>query len=1687
MKTRLISIILVAVLLLGSAAVLASCDGNQTETDAPTDKVTETPSEKPTETSTEEPTAAPTDEATVAPTEEPTVAPTEEPTAAPTEEPTAAPTEEPTAAPTEEPTVVPTEEPTAEPTEEPTAEPTEEPTVAPTEEPTEEPTEVPEPGCPDGTCEFKSVRGKPTCKVCGYIAACQGIHDYTSNLEGHWKPECPHCGKEAGEPLNHEYEEKVIDEGDLLVYSFRCTICKYRAYEQEVPYEINAFYSAGDLSYTDTSGALTGKFGFEAGVGYASYSSEKGGSATVVVASNGEIGDSSGRYLVMKVRLPKSQSQFTASVKSVGVYGAQTMIFSSLRSTWTTIIVDLTKTATVKPVKDSSTGITKDEKHGYHDIGGEYFLGDLRLSVTAGEGESFDVAYVMMCETLEDAKAFTEGEKNIVTYNDILNEQPDVESGKCYDENGNEIIHKYIINDDGTHSLKESCHQCGLAAVENEPHSYAQTIDENGEYTYACGACGHSKYGATINKYISSAEIDRIGHSYYKINKLGITEDEGGFDYASFSGQSTTAQIIFARTGFNDAEAASAFPVGDASLFIIRMRTNDPKVSFGIQFGTPEAPVTNFRFPTAVAADGWATYVVDLAALMPTSYVADANGEYTVQNFYFHIGGADFTSEVIYDVDFMAFVDQWSEIGVLTPDENVINVTAANVGGWVTTADKQCVGGAHTASVVVEDGKYVVVCGSCGYKIREYAVPSDIERFMPAETLAGITAAAGGIDVTQMIEGEGENEVSFVRLDNMQINNDREAWMGWNVMSTSKAPISGQYMIMKFRLPKDQLGQTFLDMYTATKQTLAAGMRVTINTSEDNEWHTVVIDLSKCVPDPATYFVADEDGYHVRYLQMRVFSGHQAKAMLDENGNQVKKTYVNSNGETKEYNAQETKPTPEMYMDIAYIAYCDNIGDVTEIVDTETYEFYEASGTASIRNGEDGSCFTHSYSDVVDGETHKIVCSGCGDVAKTFTVSTDINFYADLGKMDHYNSTLSKGVFDEDEKIVFNRYEGSANAHLNLTGGGGAGTWTADTYQTGKYIAIKYRTGGGVFALYISTKNNGNSIEFPTNTTRPEYSAVATKTVPTCDGKWTVALIEITSDMTYYTTDSEQEIAIMISASGTYALDIAYVAVVDSEDEAKTLLSEGETFENGWGLSSGGSSGEEGGEEGGTTPTPPPASEHEITETVADGENGAKVYIYNCPHCEMDIVKNLPASVSGYFSAATLANKAPSYHQLGSHKIDADDTVFARFIGSDKISQALWLRVQADCDKNTSTGVFKDVPSVDLGQAKYMIIRARTNATSHPFIVNISTTGKNSPTAISVDGSEGQYNINGEALKAGDTYATGTGYVGINIPLKATEADEWGVYVVDLATVIPEYYVKDSETDTYILDTFYFHFNSFASTTALDVDYIGFVENWDDIRTMYGDELAIVKISDTSGAYGMVSSKDQSCIKHNGVVSVDDNGNYVVTCSMCGEKMADYGIKAEALGGFLSAEALTSTGTAYGSFDREYSVEDGVSFVRISNSKMGIDNWTGFTIVNSNKNAYVGQYMVIRFRIGQNGLGQSKLEFYASTKQGALEGASYVAIKASEDAQWHTVVVDLSQRISNPSTNFVAEDGAYYLRYLQMRPFSGNQGGAQEDDYMDISYIGFCDSLDDLKDIVGDSYELSVSASENVVTSTASE
>ncbi len=720
-------------------------------------------------------------------------------------------------------------------------------------------------------------------------------HPYAADERGHWKPACSVCGKKEGKVQSHEYEEKVEDEGDLLLYTFKCTRCKYIAYEQEVPYEINSFYSAGELAYADASG-LSGTFGFDSGVGYASYSSENGGRLTLTVLAGGDAGAPSGKYLVMKVRMPASQGSFSALIRSVSSSSTkQSVTFSGLKSGWATIIVDITKAVSEKTID----GVI--EKLGYQpDASGEYYLGDFQIVANAGANESFDIAYVMFCDTIEDAQNFTKDEKNIYTYTDILSSGPESSEKPCVDENGNPIVHKYVINDDGTHTLEETCYQCGLAAVKNEPHVYAQMIVD-GEMTYACSKCNAQRFGegAYVNKYISAEEINSIGFSYYKMDKQGITEDaETGFTYASYTGQSTTAQIIFVRTGFTQQERDAAFNVGKANYFVIRMRTNTPAVSFAIRFGTTASGNTGvtLRLPTSLTPAGeWATYVVDLATVIPKYYVANSDGTYTISEFYYHIGAADFTSDVVYDVQYMAFVDSWeNEIEALVTDETVVNVISSNGGNLVTTVGKGCLNDAHsfadpekTAGANGED-VYTYSCSVCGKLLTTKTISSSVKRYYTpvsysaeANTRYNLSAVPGYDDGVPYVHIRGNNgKASQILFQRSKLDQADASAAQQYTENVGKA----KWLVIKARANRVDLDARLVvstDQYNGTggTQNGKCNICLPLTAVQAGEWATYVVNLEDVLG--ADKYKAGENGEYTIDTFYAHFEKFEATDYLD--------------------------------------------------------------------------------------------------------------------------------------------------------------------------------------------------------------------------------------------------------------------------------------------------------------------------------------------------------------------------------------------------------------------------------------------------------------------------------------------------------------------------------------------------------------------------------------------------------------------------------------------------------------------------------------------------------------------------------------------------------------------------------------------------------------------------------------
>ena len=931
------------------------------------------------------------------------------------------------------------------------------------------------------------------------------VHNYTADITGHWKPACEICGKPSGSPQTHEYEQKLEDEGDAWLYIFRCKICKFAAYELSVPYSINSFYSAGELEGIDTNKTFNSAFAFDSGTGYAGFTMSGGGSGTIKIVESEDTDLESGKYAVMKVRLPSSQTGFTVTIRSVGTEGSFSMAFTDFNPGWTTIIVDMT-TAVGEDKNGNKTGYVPNASE-------EYYLGYFGINGRVVSGEHFDVSYVMFCDTIEEAMAFTEDDMQLYIYNNIATgERTDVVK-PCVDENGNPIEHK-ITSDENGHTVEEPCYQCGLAAVKNEPHTFAQ-LRVDGKLTYACSVCHYLQYGDYINKYFSSEQIFKNGVTYYKVDKALLTEDET--EFTRFTGRGTTAQVIYARNNYasSDTEEAAAFPVGSGNLLIVRMRTNTPDVKFRILIGAIAGKEKEVIFPTSLATVvsepgaetteyGWTTYIIDLPRAVPAVYTADENGEYKIHNFYFQMGtdkGLDYTADVYYDIDFVAFVDTWSEVKTLVPDETVIKVNATNDGTVVKTKEQECVG-EHSWGENVDGHVYNYLCVNCGTPLKTVTLDKSVTKYISGFEAAR-NAAVYAVSGTKEVLVDPDNTI-FGRVANHS-----EIWWSRHQHDYSYGSTGGgldnkymdvgnaKYFVIRFRTSNTAKNLEFYISTTGkngtprTEEEVTDTKPITIPTTSGSivfstpaaaavagEWTTYVFDLEKLVPE---YYVKDS-----------------------ETGTYIIDTF--GIAYSKDYNA-----------DIEFMAFVEGgWAEIDALTPDETAVFvtHYKNKTYSIMETATGKCADgqHSYlytgNPNADGSTtYTYACGGCGDLLYSkrvesavtkFISGNEVAFGASL-----YAASGTKEIGIDDDGVFYGRVSNHSEIwwarHQQDFYGMTGDVLNNKFYDVGeaKYFVIRFRTDNVAkgFEFYLSTteKNGTPRTEDEVTENRPIY-------VPTTNG-----------------------------------------------------------------------------------------------------------------------------------------------------------------------------------------------------------------------------------------------------------------------------------------------------------------------------------------------------------------------------------------------------------------------------------------------------------------------------------------------------------------------------------------------------------------------------------------------------------
>ena len=425
---------------------------------------------------------------------------------------------------------------------------------------------------------------------------------------------------------------------------------------------------------------------------------------------------------------------------------------------------------------------------------------------------------------------------------------------------------------------------------------------------------------------------------------------------------------------------------------------------------------------------------------------------------------------------------------------------------------------------------------SSGMPEDTYEVPEFVNAYIGAKYLA--TRPAGA---TYQVKDNGlitEDGVIFTRISGQdkvgQIFWSRIGFDGtgapWPAAQINPIEVGkARYLVLKMR---GQVNISNIDFAIgtivgdATHDNIAnmkhGGIKIPQNKLSADEWSYFVFDLSGTYGD---YWVADSEGnYKVCYLQFTM------------NG-----TFAS-----------------DMYLDLASMAFLDDWSEVSDYLDVDTVDMVYASNASAEVDVATGKCKdAHALAETVSENKYTYKCALCDTVIYEKTVPESVNWYAPLAAMNRYQNSLEMNLYDSENGIIFNRFSGNRAEHINITGGTGAGTATAESIDTGNYLIMKYRaTSDGSVGIYAST-NASKSI-------------IGNQTAAQLPGNvWRVAVIDL-SHATNYERDAEKQIYIMLNPAGsTYTFDIAYVAIVDDLSEARELITDAtfELYTNGWSVS----------------------------------------------------------------------------------------------------------------------------------------------------------------------------------------------------------------------------------------------------------------------------------------------------------------------------------------------------------------------------------------------------------------------------------------------------------------------------------------------------------------------------------------
>ena len=694
--------------------------------------------------------------------------------------------------------------------------------------------------------------------------------------------------------------------------------------------------------------------------------------------------------------------------------------------------------------------------------------------------------------------------------------------------------------------LLEAQHDIVMSAYNESDHDYDQT----------CSRCGET-VKSPINYVIGPELLQKYYADATNMNFSGpAIYEENGISFARYTKTESGAAFFFPYVKNNTTLVTGEY-------FVIKYRISadvTSQTSWPLYAGTETMKALDEN--DYVVSDmpfyddgGWHIAVIKLDNTKGNfRFIPDENGDYYAN--YVRVGYNSTESGSTFDIQYAGFADNPDLIinltgaesfgdGVTCTHYSVLRVNDRQTHVGVCVICGESVEESHSIVGDVEysesDNYYLGTCSVCGGKA---STPFNL--YIDPEDIVGCfnSSSYGKANITSIeIFDATDNDIGFARITPKTA----QSWMNlYLYLDTSAAKVTGQYAVIKYRIPDTTYAKSSIICYTGSaassteKATVGASFTFS-NVTASGEWIIAVYDMSK-----TSEYGANEDGtFSAKYLRLDM--------LVDE------------------------------YADVAFFGICDEIGAISSVAEGAVchHPYYNYSSDAETHTRTECAICreavaepiaeAHSYSaSTYDGELggYVLSCTLCKKSViiegnSALTVFFDPALIKNSEHSGYSNPFTSASLLSDASESLFLRLSGPGigSSAIPFTTLIHNKVSVNTNSAVGRYIIIKYRYSASLEGKVTTANLFISSLSAPTASENNKLT-----TYVTADGNWHYIIIDAKNIGT--TEGFEGDIITLlrfdmikgVTPTESDYVDIAYVAIDESIDALRRFDGEYDTY-----------------------------------------------------------------------------------------------------------------------------------------------------------------------------------------------------------------------------------------------------------------------------------------------------------------------------------------------------------------------------------------------------------------------------------------------------------------------------------------------------------------------------------------------